>query len=405
MSSEARAFSFQEPFAIAADLVKQNRVAFLPAALENPWNPGVVVAMPDPVAIVRVEIVGQRFTCPFDTGYWGLALDRGLKFSQPPSNFPVAEAAPYDFDNLGYLWIEPGGSPLKDKLFPSPILYRQTDGIVISGAVGTLGGVSTVNYQFAWSATLDLPTTLPTSTGGGNDINTVLLIQPDGPDGSIILRDSSQRNRTVRWPNATLGVTPLAYIQSNKIRFFGVSGAGLPVAFNVPSASTIALPKDDWLIGAGDWTLDLLVTPQSTSQSHAGVAGLPNRTNPYGGAYGPFSIAQDGANFKFGASSTAGVAGPARDLGYVTMGTATIGVETHLEAVRSGSTIYLFQDGALVTTLSVGTTSLAPGGPMLLGTNVYGNSSWWNGSARRIRLSNTARHTAAFTPRVGAYCP
>lgn len=403
-AAEPYPVNFFEPITTCPGVLLGNRVAFLPTVIEDPRNPGLVVAMPSPVGILSMDMVAQPFGAG-DVGYWGLWLDPGQKFSQPPSNYPVSEKAPFGFVTLGYQAIP--GPVSAFKAFPKPIPYRVGDGIL---AAGFCAGPSAVAYEFSWQAVLDLPDTLtpPAPTCIGNDINTVMLVEGSGPNGSILLRDRSQRNRTVRWPAATFGSTPLSYIQDSKMWFSGSAGWGAAVSTMVPAALETwnPPPKDDWLVDADNWTFDLLVTPSSVSQGYAGVAALPNRTTPDGAAYGPFGIAQDGATFRFGASSntSSGVTGASRDLGYVLMGTAAVGVETHLAAVRSGAAIYLFQDGVLTNTIVVGTTALAPGGGAVLGTKVRGFDNWWTGSLRRVRLSNIARHTAAFTPPSG-YCP
>jgi len=79
----------------------------------------------------------------------------------------------------------------------------------------------------------------------------------------------------------------------------------------------------------------------------------------------------------------------------------------HIAGVRSGTSIYLFLDGVLSATASIGTGTVNDVGTKLT-IGRYGDYSlrYWNGSIDEFRFSKgIARWTANFTPPTQAYAP
>ena len=82
---------------------------------------------------------------------------------------------------------------------------------------------------------------------------------------------------------------------------------------------------------------------------------------------------------------------------------------THLAMVRSGTSGKVFANGVLVGTISGLNSNASSDQPLIVGTWVYkvsGNDTYagyWNGRIDELRITRSARYSAAFTPRTEAF--
>ncbi len=150
----------------------------------------------------------------------------------------------------------------------------------------------------------------------------------------------------------------------------------------------------DWDFGSGDFTIDLWLRVNANSSG----AVVGKRAD--GTAEGPFLIFDNNGTLNAYLSST----GSSWDLlSAGSFGTLATGVWYHIALVREGTTAFLFRDGTLINSYSIGSA------PLVTNTQpvrVGGESAAYflNGWIDELRVSKgIARWTSAFAPPAQAY--
>ena len=226
---------------------------------------------------------------------------------------------------------------------------------------------------------------------GGNDAYTVLLIHADGADASTVFTDSSSSGHQVN----TRGTAQVDTAQSK----FGGASALLDGNSDYLSCDAHA----DWGFGADPFTFDMWVRMNA----------LP----AIGGVHMLVCQFEDAANyFRFYLYNVEGtyrlyldnkVGDVIKGSVYGTFTSLSVNTWYHLACVRSGSTIYMFQDGealSVTTNTSFGSNNAGNGNwPIRFGT-MAGDTAFFNGWIDELRISKgIARWTADFTPPTAAY--
>jgi hypothetical protein len=359
--------------------------------------------------------VGGFFNSTGGAGIAAFALDRGRRLLNQ-ANYPLTQNG--DFGQYIPLLTLPFNGSTNHHFawdsiwFPHPIEYRPgLDCISMDiDADSSLGGFpvsATWTVYLEMDRTPNWPNDMPDAAGGGNDINTLLLLHGSGPTGLSFFQDNSWRNRTVRYGGAAT-----------------LDGNGY---FNFPSEPSYVAPEmfppgygldlnpahSDWNVQAHDWTLDLVVHPTALPASYATIA---TQT----AAYSPIYIGQTPAGhatFNCSQSGTGWDVASTVDLGAI-----PLNADTHLAAVRHGNQILLFNNGVQIgSAISVSGalfcptyTDGSPAGRLSFGcqlgwqengTPVGITGSQFIGKMKEIRFSNVARWTANFTSPSVPYSP
>ena len=218
--------------------------------------------------------------------------------------------------------------------------------------------------------------------------NVSLLLHCDGSNGSTTFTDNSPTPKTV---TANGG----AQISTAQSKFGGSSmyltGAGSYL-------STPSVP--DLLFGSGDFTAEAWVRPSaiSSSQKIVGVwsdttgTGFSWKLGILGTGYLYFSYSTTGGN-GFSVSATSQQ--------------ISANAWSHVAAVRSGTTIYLFVDGVLAgSATGVSATFFGTSASKLLeiGRDGAGTTEYFNGYIDDLRITKSvARYTGNFTPPAAAF--
>ena len=212
-----------------------------------------------------------------------------------------------------------------------------------------------------------------------------MLLHGDGTNGgqNNTFIDSSTNNFTItRNGNTTQGS-------------FSPYGPNWSVSGFVASGGSLQAPSTAGNFGSADWTVEFWIN--TTSGDGPGIV-----TQATGGG-----AANTSWGFFVGYGTSKNVALYLSDgssyFASITAGTSPVadGQWHHVAASRSGSTAYLFLDGVLQGTTSVGSTALGNGGvPVHIGGQGTGTSYMLqNGNISNVRIvKGTALYTSAFTP-------
>ena len=213
----------------------------------------------------------------------------------------------------------------------------------------------------------------PSTTPFVNDANTLLLIHADGTDASTYFEDDNG----VRAPK---GITALgnAQIDTAQSKFGGASALfdGTDDLIKTSIAETFS----------GDFTAECWFRPANTTTAYRALICLGDWT----GTGVPYNLGQYGTNL------FVAYYGVGND---IITSTAPIAANTwyHVALVRNGTTITLYLDGTSVGTKSNRSETLGNALGYSIG-NLSGLSDDFNGHIDEVRISNTARYTATFTP-------
>ena len=211
------------------------------------------------------------------------------------------------------------------------------------------------------------------------DSYTKLLLHCDGADGSTTFTDETGKTVT---PNGN------AQIDTAQSKFGGASGLfdGAGDYLSVPD-------HDDWALGAGDYTIDLWYRPTVTLDSaiidqYVDANNFWQVTLYQGSIY---FFHKDGGVVRWYFNTTASV--------------ISLGITQHIAIVASGSTPYIFVDGAskalTITTVRGTLANLAA--PLHIGRD-NANGRYFNGWMDEIRVSKgIARWTANFATPTAEY--
>ena len=207
----------------------------------------------------------------------------------------------------------------------------------------------------------------------------VLGLHCDGTNGSTTITD-------VKGKTATLA----GNTQISTAQYPPLTGKTSSLYFDGTGDYLTYANSSDWEFGSGDFTVKLWCRPAS-----AQVDTLIHRGTATG--YTAWSMAWNGTTGKFGVDGSITGASYA----WAINSTSTYSVNTwHLiEFVRSGTSIYLFVDGALEgSATGVSGSLMAESGTMKIGTdrdNVY----QYTGYMSEIEIyKGVAQHTSAYTP-------
>ena len=210
-----------------------------------------------------------------------------------------------------------------------------------------------------------------------------MLLHGDGTNGAQnnTFLDSSSNNFTVtRNGNATQGsFSPYGSLWS---------------VYKGDQSSTVAFNSNAGNFGSADWTIEFWMNCTGNN----GYGAITQSTG--GGA------AATSWGFFIGYGTTNNIALYLSDgssyFAYITAGTTACndGKWHHVAASRSGSTAYLFLDGVLQGTTSVGSTALGNGGlPIHIGGQATGSYALTNGYFSNVRIiKGSGIYTSAFTP-------
>jgi hypothetical protein len=229
----------------------------------------------------------------------------------------------------------------------------------------------------------------PSTTPFVNDANTLLLIHADGTDASTVFRDDNGESRAARGIQASGN----AQIDTAQSKFGGAAalfdGSGDYLTFNSGAAG-------DFEFTAGeDFTMECWFRVNSFAQ----FTGMLSLGNVRGASSGEACLYVESSG------STPNGPGLRFILNYGTVGlfntSATYvissGVWYHAAIVRSGTTWKLYQNGVELATA----TATATAGVTAVGGRVGSfadTTLQWNGWVDEVRISDTARYTAGFTP-------
>lgn len=207
-----------------------------------------------------------------------------------------------------------------------------------------------------------------------------LLLNFNGANNSTLIADKSPAPKMA----SVFGNAKISTAQSK----FG----GASLALDGAASSYVQFPNNtDFAVGSGDFTIDAWVYPTSLVQ-YGNIAAYSNGVASNGN-YG-FSLMRSAAKWYFNVFVGNNQYGP------VSSGVATLNQWQHIAAVRSGSNLLLFVDGALVNTTNIGAvTPNNPVGALLyVGVSSGGNYPFAGYIDDLIITKGVAKYTAAFTP-------
>jgi hypothetical protein len=261
--------------------------------------------------------------------------------------------------------------------------YSNTDDLVIGGYFSTsfllTGNID--EYRISNTARYTANFT-PSTTAFTPDANTLLLLHMDGANASTAFIDSASRSQK--------GISAFgnAQVSTAQSQFSGAS------ALFDGTGDFLSSPDSyDWELGTSitQWTIEGwfrksdigtyrgLISHQTEGGSGIGWGVYISNTNK-------LTFASSTSDFRFAATSIAA------------------NTWYHFAIVRNGASLKMFLNGVedySVTNYINRTDST--GVPLLVGRSYNSASGWngfleWNGHIDEIRVSNTARYTANFTP-------
>ena len=229
--------------------------------------------------------------------------------------------------------------------------------------------------------TSDFSASLPSSAYTA-DVNTLLLLHMDGSDGGTTFTDSSwvgvgTPGHRITANGDVTNTRAQSKVGDSSIKFDG-TGDYLSLA-----------DSSDWDF-SGDFTVEGWFRTNNASAEQTIFGTEVTHTNDDRWAFWMSSGGKLGF-FTRGDETTA-------------QGATTLSADTwyHIAAVRSGSTVKLWLNGAEDASFTDGTSLVADG--LVVGCwYTGGTSSFMNGYLDELRISNSARYTGAFTPSTTAF--
>lgn len=212
----------------------------------------------------------------------------------------------------------------------------------------------------------------------GLDQHTVMALHCDGSNGSTAFPDAMAMNVVTAGGNAAV---------TNSQYQFGGGSLSLP-----DNASYLSIPNAPYFSPAGPYTIDFWMQPVTVPANQTAFL----RSNfPF---YCPFAIYRDNNGAcSFYASSNGTSWDIANDVGF---GISPTNVWTHIALVWSGSTYYLFKNGALTIAFGNSSRPFPASGPLVLGAEDPNFTACF---VDELRFSNVARWTSSFIPPINAY--
>lgn len=230
----------------------------------------------------------------------------------------------------------------------------------------------------------------PSTTPFINDANTLMLLHMDGTDASTTFIDDNGTGRSA----AGISATGNAQVDTAQSKFGGASAL-----FDGTGDRLIVDNKSEFNFGSNNFTIEFWV-----------------RANNFTGLPGVLSMAtvgsSDGWNLQFGTDGRLyieyGFAGSVPNTRANTTA-LTANVWSHVAFVRNGSTVTAYKDGVAGTSHTISTSSINSSTADLVIGDGYGLATTWaatadfNGHIDELRISDTARYTANFTPSTTAF--
>lgn len=174
-----------------------------------------------------------------------------------------------------------------------------------------------------------------------------------------------------------------ADIQGNKADFDGAGDA-----LTIPDTASLEL-------GSDDFTVEVILTVDAEPQALPGIIGKWSGVSPDIGWLLYWDVGTQTVRFLYSVNGTTLTS---------IIGTAiTLGVESHIAASRSGSTIRLFIDGVLAASDTIGIESIHDNGLLITqgafeeGTGGFHANSYLDGTINYSKISNVALYTTGFT--------
>lgn len=219
-----------------------------------------------------------------------------------------------------------------------------------------------------------------------------LLLHGDGADASTTITDETGKTVT---PNGNAQIdTAQKVFGTGSILFDGTTDY-----LTVPDS-------DDWAFGDGDFTIDFRFRPTATPSNYDTWL-QQYQLNVDKAILWKFDYGNAG-KIRFVAINN--ISSPTEVANYETASAQTFSADTwyHLALVRSGSNIYIFKDGVLLsltTITAIGTTVLSNIASVLnIGYDAQNAGRDVNGRIDELRiLKGVARWTENFTPPTSAY--
>lgn len=224
----------------------------------------------------------------------------------------------------------------------------------------------------------------------GNDGNTKSLLHFDGTDGSTTITDSALGGGAKTWTcagNAQIDTADAKFGPSSML----MDGTGDDVSTPFVSGGDFdpgngSFTFDTWFkVAGGNGTIRMLFNIDDGSEANPGMRLQLTAANVL-----QLGFFWSGGN-AFCVGATAFTAG---------------GAWAHVAAVRTGSTLKMFVNGAQEGgDQSVSTNAMQNTGTTVWAGRAGANRFYWNGWFDEMRFSNIARWTGAFTPPSSPYGP
>lgn len=213
----------------------------------------------------------------------------------------------------------------------------------------------------------------PTTTPFVNDTNTLLLIHADGTNAATVFRDDNGSGRSSKGIQA-VGNAQIDTAQSK----FGGSSA----LFDGTGDYLDVAPTTDLAFGSGDFTIEFWFRPASVSIFQIIYDGRPVSTT---GAYP--CIYANGTTLYYNTANSTAISG----------GTLSLNTWTHITVSRSGTSTKMFKDGTQIGSTYTDSQTYLTATSVRLAAGQYTTSDYVTGHLDEVRISNSARYTAAFT--------
>lgn len=236
----------------------------------------------------------------------------------------------------------------------------------------------------------------PSTTPFTNDANTLMLIHCDGTNASTVFRDDNGTGRSAKG----ISTNGNAQIDTAQSKFGGSSALFDGTGDYLTVGNTV---DNDLALTGNYWTVEYWARINAHAGAYQATVCIWNDSSPTGSVYYFSTNMYNGTNkmgFEYNYGTTSGS-------GAITFGSVlSTGVWKHHAFVRDGNTLTAYLDG-----VSQGTHDMTGRTIDITGYNSSTNTSLkmtigamsggggaYNGWLDEIRISNTARYTANFTP-------